>query len=439
MYSIESESGVIASLIHNPDWIFHSEELLPKHFTDRENQCVYAAIGGLVRKGIRTVDPYNIIEILNSSPATQRYAEDLTVEKLQELIYMSDVIARNSIEEYKMLVKNVMDAAFRRDLYQSLKKCVDICTDMDNEEVSQQVYQIIDDTITSYSLIEEVPAYADIVDDMWAEIKQRQGDGYSGIPFKFPALNEYVTAERGELIIFGAQQKVGKSIMLLNIAVDLLKQGYSVLYIDSELSSRLFTARLLSHLTQIPYRDLTSGNYSPEEEQTIMAMKEWVKEQPFTHVYMPFFDQKAIFTTVKRVDHRQHIDVIIIDYFKATGNELDAYQTYASMGRCVDLVKNEIAGNMNIVAIGAAQATINNKLADSAKIARNASTIIMLIDKTPEEIEEDGEECGNKKMIVTVNRNGAQMAPGEYIDLYFDGNRILYEQAPKQHVPAVPF
>ena len=170
-----------------------------------------------------------------------------------------------------------------------------------------------------------------------------------------------------------------------------------------------------------------------------MSVKEWVKEQPFTHVYMPFFDQKAIFTTVKRVDHRQHIDVIIIDYFKATGNELDAYQTYASMGRCVDLVKNEIAGNMNIVAIGAAQATINNKLADSAKIARNASTIIMLIDKTPEEIEEDGEECGNKKMIVTVNRNGAQMAPGEYIDLYFDGNRILYEQAPKQHVPTVPF
>ena len=109
------------------------------------------------------------------------------------------------------------------------------------------------------------------------------------------------------------------------------------------------------------------------------------------------------------------------------------------MGRCVDVIKNEIAGDMNIAAIGAAQATVNNKLADSAKIARNASTIVMLIDKTADEIERDGKECGNKKAIVTVNRNGMQHAEGEYIDLQFNGNLISYEQADKQHIPQTPF
>lgn len=104
-----------------------------------------------------------------------------------------------------------------------------------------------------------------------------------------------------------------------------------------------------------------------------------------------------------------------------------------------DMIKNEVAGNMNIAAIGAAQATVNNKLADSAKIARNASTIIMLTDKTQEEIEADGVECGNKKMIVTVNRNGMQHSTGEYIDLVFDGNKISYEQAKKQHIPNEPY
>ena len=88
--------------------------------------------------------------------------------------------------------------------------------------------------------------------------------------------------------------------------------------------------------------------------------------------------------------------------------------------------------------IGAAQATITGKLADSAKIARNASTIAMISDKTPEEIEADGAECGNKKLRVTVNRNGMQMTQDEYIDLLFDGNHILYEQA-KQHIPQTPF
>lgn len=102
------------------------------------------------------------------------------------------------------------------------------------------------------------------------------------------------------------------------------------------------------------------------------------------------------------------------------------------------MIKNEIAGAMNLVAVGAAQATINNKLADSAKIARNASTIVMLMDKTPEEIELDGPECGNKKMVVTVNRNGMQHAEGEYIDLAFDGDHISYEQA-RQHKPYTPY
>ena len=436
--SIESESGIIASLIHRPEMIYHSEALLESHFSDYDNQCVYAAIQMLADRGVKTIDPYNIIEVLNSTDATRRYAERLSVEKLFDMVEHSDSIARSSPEEYKLLVKNVMKAAFRRDLYHSLRQCLDICLNHPEQDIEHEVYRTIDETISSYSSVEDIPAYADIVDKLWEEIKSRQGDGYSGIPFKFPALNDYVTAERGELVIFGAQQKVGKSIMLLNIAVDFMKKGYSVLYIDSELSSRLFTARLMSHLSGIPYRLITSGGYTSEDADKIEIARTWIKEQKFTHIYMPFFDQQTIFTTVKRVNNREPIDVIIIDYFKATGNELDAYQTYAAMGKCVDLVKNEIAGNMNLVAIGAAQATVNNRLADSAKIARNASTIIMLIDKTPEEIELDGPECGNKKMIVTVNRNGAQMAPGEYIDLNFDGNRILYEQA-KQHTPAEPF
>lgn len=93
---------------------------------------------------------------------------------------------------------------------------------------------------------------------------------------------------------------------------------------------------------------------------------------------------------------------------------------------------------MNLAGIGAAQATSAGRLADSAKIARNASTIIMLSDKTPEEIERDGPECGNKKMRVVLNRNGMQHAQDEFISMTFDGNHILYEEA-KQHIPETPF
>ena len=102
------------------------------------------------------------------------------------------------------------------------------------------------------------------------------------------------------------------------------------------------------------------------------------------------------------------------------------------------LVKNRICGEMGICGIGAAQATVAGKVADSAKIGRNASTIAIIQDKTPEEIAEDGPKCGNKKLRVILNRNGMQHASDEYIDLNFDGNHILYEEAAR-HTPQVPY
>ena len=149
------------------------------------------------------------------------------------------------------------------------------------------------------------------------------------------------------------------------------------------------------------------------------------------------FDQQSIYTIIKKVNHSQGIDVLIIDYFKGSSDGT-AWDSYAELGRFVDMIKNEIAGALNIAAIGAAQATSAGKVADSAKIGRTASTIALIQDKTPDEIEADGTECGNKKLTVVLNRNGMQMAPGEYIDLNFVGNKILYEQA-KQHIPISPF
>ena len=437
MVSLESEAGVIASLIHHPEFSYFSEHLLPNHFAYSDNRCLYAAITGLTQKGIMTIDPYNIIEYLNSSEATRAISDSITLDKLNEFVEMSSVIARHSVEEYKMLVANVLDASMRRDLYQALKKCEGICCDRSSENVEQQIYDTIDGVTTEYSSADDIPQFKDVVDDYWTEIQERQNGGFAGIPFKFKTLNEFATIEPGELFIFAAEAKQGKSMILLNCAMDLLKRNLSVLYLDSELNSRQFAARVLSHLTKIEYKRLTSGNYNGEEAERIEKAKAWLKTRSFTHVYIPMFDLQSIYTTVKRVSHTQGVDVLIVDYFKGSG-EGDAFDSYQELGKFVDTVKNKIAGDMGIAAIGAAQATVNGKVADSAKIGRNASTIAIIQDKTPEEIEADGEECGNKKLRVILNRNGMQHPPGEYIDLQFNGNLISYEEA-KQHVPETPY
>lgn len=436
--SLESESGVIATLIQHPDFIFYSEQLLPMHFTNTGNKCMYMAVRNLVRdKGIFTIDPYNIVSYLNSSEKTKEFAGVLTLDKLNELMEMSDVLARHTVEEYKLLADNVLDAAFRRNAFQKLRECEELCTKDSVEDIEQKIYNTIDDLMLEYSTTNEVPQYKDLIDGCWEEIKSRQGNGYAGIPFKFKTLNEYATIEPGELFIFAAEAKQGKSMMLLNCAIDLLKQDLAVLYLDSELNTRLFTARVLSHLSGVEYKKLTSGAYNEDELKRIEQAKEWMKTRKFTHIYIPMFDQQSIYSAVKKVYHTQGIDVLIVDYFKGSGDG-DAFDSYQELGRFVDLVKNKICGDMGICGVGAAQATVNGKVADSAKIGRNASTIALIQDKTPEEMEADGVECGNKKLRVILNRNGMQHASGEYIDFQFDGNHISYEEA-KQHIPQTPY
>ena len=435
---IESEAAVIMTLIRSPSFILHSENLLPNHFTDVQNSYVYLAIQKLVHKNIEVIDSFNIITILNSDESTITFADALTVEGLNELIDMSDALARKTLEEYKMSVSNVREAAFRRRTLEVLKRCETLCFQKTDGDLSQKLYKNLDEVLLEYSTVQEIPPYKDIVDGCWEEIKKRQGMGCAGIPFKFKSLNEYVTLERGELVVFCGEAKQGKSMMLLNCAVDLLRQALSVLYLDSELTTRLFTGRLLAHLTGIPYKKITSGGYSEAESQLITEAINWLKSCRFTHIYLPFFDQETIYTTIKKVSHTQGgLDAIIVDYFKGS-NDNTAWDSYAGLGNLVNTVKNQICGDMGVIGIGAAQLNHQGKIADSARIARNASTIITILDKSQNEIEADGVECGNKKLSVILNRNGMQMAPGEYIDIHFDGNLCSYEEA-RQHIPQTPY
>lgn len=435
---ISSEAGVVASAILKPELVFYSEQLNPHHFTNEANGYMYYAVSELAKKDITKIDAYNITNILNARENTKAKADTiLSVPTINDFILNAPNIARTTVEEYKLVVDRVLNAAFRRDTFNKLVECQHMCFNANEAEIEQKIYSALDDVMMEFSTVNDVPQYKDVIDSIWNEIKERQDSGMAGIPFKFPTLNQYATLEPGELFIFAAEAKQGKSMILLNQTVDMLKRGLSVLYIDSELNTRMFTVRLISHLTHIEYNRVRTGKYDKEEAKRIEDALKWIKQQKFTHIYMPMFDAKSIFTTVKKVKHTQGLNAVVIDYFKS-GGDGDAFATYQEMGRMTNIVKNEICGSMNLIGLGAAQATTSGRVADSAKIGRNASTIAIIQDKTPEEIEADGPECGNKKLRVVLNRNGAQMAPDEYIDLNFNGNLISYEEA-KQHTVQTPF
>ena len=436
--AIDSETGVIASIIQRPELTFYSESLLPNHFLEKNNRCIYTAVCEMARRGIKTVDAYNIIEVLNASEATRRYAEGLTVEGLQELVEMSVMLARNSVEEYKVLAHNVLDAAFRRDTFHTLSECQTMCFDRNDPDVGKKIYEAIDSIMLDFTNSSDIPEYKDVVDGIWAEIKARQTGQTTAIEFPFPTLNNYVVMEPGEVVAFCGGAKIGKSAMLLTCAVDLLRKNKGVLYIDSELSTKLWTIRLLAHLTKIPFGRLRSGNYGAEEAAVIEDAVKWIKSKRLIHLYCPVLDANTMYLAAKKAKHLINAEVVILDYLKADSAKDDAFQVYSALGNCADVLKNRIAGDMGMCGLTAAQTTSTGKIADSARIARSMSTIVTITDKTIEEMQSDG-SGGSKRVRVVLNRNGPQMTSEEWIDFEFMGSTCEYREAKTQHVQEEPY
>ena len=54
--NIESEAGIIASIIMNPEFTFYSEQLKPNHFSDTQNAYIYYAVRELAKRGIEKID-----------------------------------------------------------------------------------------------------------------------------------------------------------------------------------------------------------------------------------------------------------------------------------------------------------------------------------------------------------------------------------------------
>lgn len=96
------------------------------------------------------------------------------------------------------------------------------------------------------------------IDKRVEKYHKEEGTGVNrGLPYFLPKLTEATGGIKPtDLIIFGARQKVGKSITLLNQAVFLSKLGYNVAYISIEQSKDEITLRADSLATELKHIDI---------------------------------------------------------------------------------------------------------------------------------------------------------------------------------------
>ena len=357
----------------------------------------------------------------------------LDIEKLQNHIDLSKETARDTVEEYKAAVNRVLELSFKRDLYKELTRFAryNCFSDSSLDELNNQIYETLENLTQKYITGEGIRQFGDVTNDLWAEIERRRTkDGTYGIKSKFPAVNEYFTYEPTELVLVSGRMKRGKSAFMMNEAIHKLQYNIPTLYIDTEMSDRLFYERMLANISGVTVKQIKTGRYDDEEAQRILKAREWIDSKPFIHLYDPQMSMEQLYTICRGQKHKMGLQFVVYDYIKS--DVISSSEQYNELGNKCDFLKNTIAGDLELSVLAGAQLNRHNQLADSDKLERYASVSILWSDKTAEEYIADGEECGNYKLSIKLNRLGEQMLDGDYVDMAFDGNKMRIEQA-KQH------
>lgn len=430
-----AEGGVIATLIYHPEFLLSENILKPGFFSKTDNKCFFWAIEKLVASGVDNVDVVNLGNTLNSDLKIKHAMEQYSISSLQSYIDMAKNAARGTYEEYRLLAENVVTCAFRRELEAFAvsvgKECHNRELSLDdlNDYVTGGITRMAERFIFGGDSV----LFGEKIDDVWAAIEnKRNDDGTYGLPSKVDSLNDYITYGDGELTLIAGSTGKGKSAFFLNEGMYAVQRGVTTMIIDTELTDEVFLPRALANISGVPVRKIRSGTYTNEECKRVLAAKDWLKMQPFIHQYDPVFQKSKVEQMAWKWKNQKNLGLLIYDYIKPS-ERFGAADISQSLGIMTDFLKNTIAGGIGIPVIAGLQLNKQTGIvADSMKPERYADTLIYWKEKTVEELRKDSMACGNYKLEVVKNRNGATTGEDEYIDIMFQGD-LMRVSAAKKH------
>jgi len=152
----------------------------------------------------------------------------------------------------------------------------------------------------------------DIMPDAVKDMKKSR----SVIKYNIPALDEFAGGlTRKEITIIGGRPGHGKTTLMLNILVELIKQGYKVMVFNREMSNKAMLEKLIIHQSQLKYSSLRSMEFSEEEENEFDNTVDKLMTGDFADNLLLYDDIRDLRGSMREI-YKHKPDVIIDDYIQ---------------------------------------------------------------------------------------------------------------------------
>lgn len=331
-----------------------------------------------LQAGVRTKAPRDILPVvegvlkaINMAPVTEISKEEIVVGlKDQQLIAVVD-----------SSIKELVDTAQRKDITKLRAVLNEIVSEIAGNRIVPMDFQ---DAM-------EAPDFTRIIT--------------SGIE----ELDEVASGIHG-LTLIAARSGAGKSVMLLQLAIEQYLQGHNILFISLELSARVLGQRMKAYVSGIDFKKIIADNLTDAERELISeSMKKFFgRENTFKVVTTPMdaLELKNLLSTQKALFNTDAVYVDYLNLIDTTSGNQAAWLGLQTLAR--DLHKMTVSKGITI--ISAVQVNIDKaskagqppviSTRGSSELFFSASLVIFL------EAVEDGDTDDSVFFWILKNRLG---------------------------------
>ncbi|QKF58837.1 replicative DNA helicase [Aliarcobacter lanthieri] len=337
IYSINIERAVLSSIFFNPEEL---EDILgvlkPKDFYLPAHKSIFEAMIKLHDDGM---------------PIDEDFIRNKVTSKDVDDSVLLEILSANPITNTQAYVKEIKDSAVKRELATlatTIKKVAieeEVSANEALDTIQSELYKISTNSATSelkdmQTVTNDTLAYIEKMKKLGNKYLIGQTTGFDSLDKKTTGFNE------GDLVIIAARPAMGKTALVLNMALKNVERGKGVIFFSLEMPAEQLMLRMLSAKTSIPLQNLRKGDMDDREWTNLSAAFEDLNSKKLFVDDGGSININQLRARVRKLAQNEdnNISLVIIDYLQlmqGLGNK-DRHQEVSDISRGLKMLAREL-------------------------------------------------------------------------------------------------
>lgn len=337
IYSINIERAVLSSIFFNPEEL---EDVLgvlkPKDFYLPAHKAIFEAIVKLHSEDM---------------PIDEDFVRNRVDKKEVNDGVLLEILSANPITNTSAYVKEIKDASVKRELATlatTIKKVAiedEISANEALDTIQGELYKISTNSATSelkdmQTVTADTLAYIEKMKKLGNKYLIGQTTGFETLDKKTTGFNE------GDLIIIAARPAMGKTALVLNMALKNVEKGKGVIFFSLEMPAEQLMLRMLAAKTSIPLQNLRKGDMDDKEWSNLSAAFDSLNSKKLFVDDGGSININQLRARVRKLAQIQenNISLVVIDYLQlmqGLGNK-DRHQEVSDISRGLKMLAREL-------------------------------------------------------------------------------------------------